>query len=156
MVYRAVRGGFDYSPQNETTHLEPCALGAAQLLVGEHKHNSEVIDSSSVASLFRPIPTSQSARASPVISRSGSTHREKTLIRATVLQPPGGQRAKKNIFNRLSQAVEEMRKEGHKVQQHTHTCARTHTHMHTLALGQVPVVHVWCLCPKGRGRVLSS
>ncbi|XP_061545087.1 sorting nexin-6 [Phycodurus eques] len=32
----------------------------------------------------------------------------------TSSEPPGRQRAKKNIFNRLSQAVEEMRKEGHK------------------------------------------
>ncbi|XP_045884484.1 sorting nexin-6 isoform X1 [Micropterus dolomieu] len=32
----------------------------------------------------------------------------------TSSDPPGRQRARKNIFNRLSQAVEEMRKEGHK------------------------------------------
>lgn len=32
----------------------------------------------------------------------------------TSTEPPGRQRTKKNIFNRLSQAVEEMRKEGHK------------------------------------------
>uniref|UniRef100_A0A3Q2YEQ8 Si:dkey-28n18.9 n=1 Tax=Hippocampus comes TaxID=109280 RepID=A0A3Q2YEQ8_HIPCM len=32
----------------------------------------------------------------------------------TSSEPPGRQRARKNIFNRLSQAVEEMRKEGHK------------------------------------------
>ncbi|XP_068598271.1 sorting nexin-5 [Brachionichthys hirsutus] len=32
----------------------------------------------------------------------------------TSTDPPGRQRVKKNIFNRLSQAVEEMRKEGHK------------------------------------------
>ncbi|XP_040015402.1 sorting nexin-6 [Xiphias gladius] len=32
----------------------------------------------------------------------------------TSSDPPGRQRVKKNIFNRLSQAVEEMRKEGHK------------------------------------------
>lgn len=34
-----------YSIQNNKTHSEPCALGAAQLLVGERKHNSEVTDS---------------------------------------------------------------------------------------------------------------
>lgn len=33
------------------------------------------------------------------------------------VQPPGRQRVRKNIFNRLSQAVEGMRKEGHKVHQ---------------------------------------
>ncbi|XP_077428831.1 sorting nexin-5 [Vanacampus margaritifer] len=32
----------------------------------------------------------------------------------TSAEPPGRHRARKNIFNRLSQAVEEMRKEGHK------------------------------------------
>ncbi|XP_044206196.1 sorting nexin-32 [Thunnus albacares] len=32
----------------------------------------------------------------------------------TSSDPPGRQRARKNIFNRLTQAVEEMRKEGHK------------------------------------------
>ncbi|XP_020792694.1 LOW QUALITY PROTEIN: uncharacterized protein si:dkey-28n18.9 [Boleophthalmus pectinirostris] len=32
----------------------------------------------------------------------------------TSTEPPGRQKTKKNIFNRLSQAVEEMRKEGHK------------------------------------------
>lgn len=32
----------------------------------------------------------------------------------TSTEPPGRQRSKRNIFNRLSQAVEEMRKEGHK------------------------------------------
>lgn len=32
----------------------------------------------------------------------------------TSTEPPGRQRSKKNIFNRLSQAVEEMRKEGHR------------------------------------------
>ncbi|XP_038144032.1 sorting nexin-6 [Cyprinodon tularosa] len=32
----------------------------------------------------------------------------------TNTEPPGRQKAKRNIFNRLSQAVEEMRKEGHK------------------------------------------
>ncbi|KAM9361644.1 sorting nexin-5 [Symphorus nematophorus] len=32
----------------------------------------------------------------------------------TSSEPPGRQRVRKNIFNRLSQAVEEMRKEGHK------------------------------------------
>lgn len=32
----------------------------------------------------------------------------------TSTEPPGRQRTKKNIFNRLSQAVEEIRKEGHK------------------------------------------
>uniref|UniRef100_A0A8C7WTB3 Si:dkey-28n18.9 n=1 Tax=Oryzias sinensis TaxID=183150 RepID=A0A8C7WTB3_9TELE len=32
----------------------------------------------------------------------------------TSSDPPGRQKAKKNLFNRLSQAVEEMRKEGHK------------------------------------------
>lgn len=31
------------------------------------------------------------------------------------VQPPGRQKVRRNIFNRLSQAVEEMRKEGHKV-----------------------------------------
>uniref|UniRef100_A0A3P9PLM4 Si:dkey-28n18.9 n=1 Tax=Poecilia reticulata TaxID=8081 RepID=A0A3P9PLM4_POERE len=33
----------------------------------------------------------------------------------TSTEPPGRQKVRRNIFNRLSQAVEEMRKEGHKV-----------------------------------------
>lgn len=37
------------------------------------------------------------------------------LLLCPYIQPPGRQKVKKNIFNRLSQAVEEMRKEGHKV-----------------------------------------
>lgn len=45
----------------------------------------------------------------------------------TSSDPPGRQRARKNIFNRLSQAVEEMRKEGHKDVDEFFQTERDHT-----------------------------
>ncbi|CAG06729.1 unnamed protein product [Tetraodon nigroviridis] len=49
----------------------------------------------------------------------------------TSSEPPGGQRTKKNIFNRLSQAVEEMRKEGHKDVDEFFQTEREHNHLLT-------------------------
>ncbi|GAA6215705.1 sorting nexin-6-like [Lates japonicus] len=49
------------------------------------------------------------------VASHGILNKNKAVeIFLTSSDPPGRQRAKKNIFNRLSQAVEEMRKEGHK------------------------------------------
>lgn len=49
----------------------------------------------------------------------------------TSSEPPGKERARKNIFNRLSQAVEEMRKEGHKDVDEYFQTQRDHTHILT-------------------------
>ncbi|KAF7654453.1 hypothetical protein LDENG_00069590 [Lucifuga dentata] len=46
----------------------------------------------------------------------------------TSSDPPGRQKVKKNIFNRLSQAVEEMRKEGHKDVDDFFQTERDHNH----------------------------
>ncbi|KAM9410451.1 sorting nexin-5 [Pholidichthys leucotaenia] len=49
----------------------------------------------------------------------------------TNTDPPGRQRAKKNILNRLSQAVEELRKEGHKDVDEFFQSERHHNHVMT-------------------------
>eukprot|EP00066_Takifugu_rubripes_P022772 XP_011612038.1 PREDICTED: sorting nexin-6-like [Takifugu rubripes] len=66
------------------------------------------------------------------IATHGILSKNKALeIFLTHSDPPGRQRTKKNIFNRLSQAVEEMRKEGHKDVDEFFQAEREHNHLLT-------------------------
>lgn len=60
------------------------------------------------------------------------------------VQPPGKQRVRKNIFNRLSQAMDEMRKEGHKVQPCVHLNKRIFTVSTRVRRPEMSS----CLCPQ--------
>ncbi|XP_054641833.1 sorting nexin-6 isoform X2 [Dunckerocampus dactyliophorus] len=70
--------------------------------------------------IFPPLPAKAQVNASAkAVKQLGFLALEElqpycAALETFIHQPPGRQRARKNIFNRLSQAVEEMRKESHK------------------------------------------
>ncbi|XP_029907907.1 sorting nexin-6 [Myripristis murdjan] len=63
---------------------------------------------------LRPYCMALEAYLRQVASHSTLGKNKAVEIFLTCRDPPGHQKVRKNIFNRLSQAVEEMRKEGHK------------------------------------------
>ncbi|CAK6955683.1 sorting nexin-6 [Scomber scombrus] len=63
---------------------------------------------------WQPYRTALQSFLRQVVAHSILSKNKAVEIFLTSSDPPGRQRARKNIFNRLTQAVEEMRKEGHK------------------------------------------